>query len=280
MRELAETLTPSVMELSGADAVFVLEGADIARAVEAITFGLRINGSATCMAPRRIFVTEAVADHLTSALVTALDQLDPVPVPESTRALLRELVDEATLYGAKVLLDGLDVAPKDASTVYTTLLADVTPEMRIAQTDIFAPVLSILRVANNEAAIAAHSACPYALTASIFGPPGQAERLATRLRAGTVLINDIIVPTADPRASFSGRGRSGFGATRGREGLLAMTAPKSILRQRSRSRRAYQPNTAAHIPFFASFAQALHAGSLRARFAGLKALMQAAKKIK
>jgi aldehyde dehydrogenase (NAD+) len=280
MHELAETLTPSVMELSGCDAVFVLEGADLGRVTDALTFALRINGSATCMAPRRLFVTDAVAYRLATSLTTSLDQLAPVPVPEHTRELLGDIVAEASLYGAKTLLNGLEDAPDEGGSVCATLLADVTSEMRVAQTDIFAPVLSILRVQDEAAMLAAYRECPYALTASIFGPPRQAESLATRLNAGTVLINDIIVPTADPRATFGGRKASGFGTTRGREGLLEMTAPKAILRQGSRSRRAYQPTGTAHVPLFAGLAQALHAGGWRARIEGAKKLAAAAKQVK
>jgi aldehyde dehydrogenase (NAD+) len=274
LRELAETLTPAVMELSGCDAVLVLDGADLGRVVDALTFAMRLNGSATCMAPRRLFVTDAVADRITADLKTAFATQSPVPVPERTQTLLRELIDEATLYGAKLILDGISEAG-----IAPTLLAGVTAEMRIAQTDIFAPVLSILSFANEGAAIAAHNACPYALTASIFGPPKQAEALSAHLHAGTLLINDMIIPTADPRASFGGRKQSGFGSTRGREGLLAMTAAKTILRQNSRSRRAYQPTGAAHGPFFSGLAQTLHAGGLRARFAGLRKLIKAARQI-
>ena len=52
--------------------------------------------------------------------------------------------------------------------------------------------------------------------------------MARRVRAGSVCVNDLIVPTADPRLPFGGRGRSGFGVTRGAEGLLEMTVPKAI----------------------------------------------------
>ncbi len=311
LRELAQTLTPATMELSGCDAVFVLEGADLGRVVDAIAFALRVNGSATCMAPRRLFVADAVANQLVPRLTAALES-DPFTLharsaaqvrpkdgpedgpgdapgeksgersrelpaevlllPQHTRLLLSDLVSEATLYGAKLLLPGAGGSP--------TLVDRVTPEMRIAKADIFAPVLSILRVPDTEAALAAHRACPYVLTAAVFGPPREAEALATRIHAGTVLINDLIVPTADPRAAFAGRGESGFGSTRGREGLLAMTQPKAVLRQRSRSRRAYQPTGPAHLPFFAGLAQMLHARPWRTRLAGLRQLIAAGKQIK
>jgi acyl-CoA reductase-like NAD-dependent aldehyde dehydrogenase len=273
---LAATATPSVMELSGCDAVFVLEGANLPRVVDALTFGMRLNGSATCMAPRRVFVAEALQAELAGSLATAMDCLEPVEPPAQTRKLLSDLVVEATLQGARVLMDGLDVEEEMAGTVRPTLLSGVTPEMRIARTDVFAPVLSLLGFSTLEQAASMHEECPYALTAAIFGPQKQARKLAATITAGTVLFNDVIVSTADPRASFGGRKRSGFGTTRGREGLLAMTAPHVAIRQRSRSRTPYQPTGAAHEGFFAGYLQAVHARGWRARLAGWRAMGRAA----
>lgn len=276
MRELADTLTPSVMELSGCDAVFVLEGADTERVVEALAFGLRLNGSATCMAPRRIFATAAVATKLCGPLIAALDQLTPVPVPSKTRALLEELMEEARLFGATVLLDGTS----HAGSVCATLIAGVTPEMRIARADIFAPVLSVIQIADEEAALEAYARCPYSLTAAVFGPARGAERLAARIPAGTVIVNDLIVSTADPRSSFGGRGRSGFGVTRGREGLLEMTAVKTVIQQRSGSRRAWQPTTPEHAKFFSGILRMVHGRGIRTRFEGFRDMIRAGRRLK
>ncbi len=131
------------------------------------------------------------------------------------------------------------------------LVIKATPDMRIAQSRYLCPRAVHLQVPDSAAAIAAHAACPYALTAAIFGPESEARTLASRLPVGTVLINDLIVSTADPRVSFGGRKSSGFGVTRGREGLLEMTALKTIVAQRSRDLRAYRPTTPDHQPFFA-----------------------------
>ncbi len=276
LHALAATATPSVMELSGCDAVFILPGADLHRAVEALTFGLRLNGSATCMAPRRVFVAEELRDRFTPMLAAALAGLGPVPLTPSTRERLRDLLADAAFHGAHTLLNGLDDGiSRNEEAVFSTLLADVTPEMRIAQADLFAPVLSMLSFRSLTEAAAMHSRCPYALTAAIFGPEKPARLLARDLTAGTVLLNDLIVSTVDPRIPFSGRKRSGFGATRGREGLLEMTAPRAIVRQRSRGTVPYQPTTPAHAALFAGFVQALHGGNWRSRLHGLRTLAAA-----
>ena len=280
LHQLAPHLTPAVMELSGCDAVFVLPGADLERTVAALAFGLRLNGSATCMAPRRLFL---VGDHphLLPALLHQLKSLPPIALPLSTQAQLADLLEDAHRLGGSVLLEP-PVAPPVAEPVaalrYAVILK-ATPEMRVAQSDIFAPVLSIFEVPDIDAAIAAHAPCPYALTAAIFGPEPEAHRLASRLPAGTVLINDLIVATADPRVSFGGRRSSGFGLTRGPEGLLEMTVLKTIVTQRSRDLRAYRPTTPAHLPFFAAYLETVHGGNWLARWNGLRRFLRAAARL-
>jgi aldehyde dehydrogenase (NAD+) len=89
----------------------------------------------------------------------------------------------------------------------------------------------------------------------------------------------LIVGTADPRVSFGGRKSSGFGLTRGREGLLEMTALKTIVAQRSRDQRAYRPATSAHEPFFAGYIAAVHGGHWRTRWNGLRRFLRAAARL-
>ncbi len=181
--------------------------------------------------------------------------------------------EDAQRLGGSVLMD------ESAGGLRYAVITGATPEMRIAQSDIFAPVLCIFDVPDTDAAIAAHAPCPYALTAAIFGPEPEARALASRLPVGTVLINDLIVATADPRVSFGGRKSSGFGVTRGREGLLEMTALKTIVAQRSRDLRAYRPTTPDHQPFFAAYLEAVHGGSWLARWNGLRRFLRSAARL-
>jgi acyl-CoA reductase-like NAD-dependent aldehyde dehydrogenase len=276
LRQLAETLTPATMELSGCDAAFVLPGADVEHAVRALVMGLRFNGSFTCMAPRRLFLvglTEGQANSIEARLVRACGALEPVALPEKTQVLLRELIADARRQGAEILLDG--VAGDGA-----TVIGRATPALLSMQTEIFTPILSIMRTADVEEALAACAACPYALTASIFGAEKQARLLASRLRVGNVLINDVIVPTADPRVAFGGRGRSGFGVTRGVEGLLAMTTPRTVQTQTGRGRRPYEPTGQGHVALFTALAELLHGGGLGRRWSALLRLVRAGRKLK
>jgi len=280
LHELAETLTQATMELSGCDAVFVLPGADMDRSVAALKFGLRLNGSFTCMAPRRVFLVgfaEAAAVDFETRLAAACMDIEPVALAAKGFALIRELLADARAQGAEILLNGVGGEKLSAG---VTLISGATPALKAMQADVFAPLLSLMRVKDVDEALAANAACLYALTASIFGPEREARELAGRLRAGNVLVNDVITPTADPRTPFGGRGRSGFGVTQGAEGLLAMTTPRTLHVQRSRSNRAYEATGEGHIELFVGLTELLHGGGLAARLSGLKRLMRAAMKLK
>jgi aldehyde dehydrogenase (NAD+) len=280
LRRLAETLTPATMELSGCDAVFVLPGAEMAHTVRALAFGMRLNGSCTCMAPRRVFLVgmaDAEAATIEMQLAAALADVPRVTIPARTQLLLTELIADAGAQGAEVPLNGLSAAKGETG---PTLILGATPALLSMQTDIFAPVLSVMRTADEGEALASNAACAYALSAAVFGPEKDALALAGKIRAGAVLINDVIVPTVDPRVPFGGRGRSGFGVTRGAEGLLSMTTPRTVQIQRSRIAVTYEPTGEAHIELFAGLAQLLHGAGIGEKWAGLKRLVGAARKLR
>lgn len=293
LHQLAETLTSCTMELSGCDAVFVLRGAEIKRTVHALLFGLRFNGSFTCMAPRRVFLVglpEPEAELFERKLLEGMRSLPPVPVSDPTQIKIAAVLADAREHRAVIALDGTasgddsgkgsgDDSGDDSIRLAATLLLRSNPEMLAMRQDIFAPLLSVMRVATMDEALAANDACPFALTAAIFGPERDARVRARQLRVGHVLINDVIAPTADPRVAFGGRGRSGYGVTRGADGLLAMTTPRTVQLQRNPSTRAYQQTTNRHAALFTGLIAALHSGNLKLRWRGLLSMIHAAKSL-
>lgn len=266
----ADNLTPVTCELSGCDAVIALPGADTHLAARAIAFGLRLNNSQTCMRPHRIMAHHELAPQLFAQTIAAVSALR-VRLSSAATVRLRRLIERAQADGAQ-LLCGHFAGPQ---LVAPFVFAGVQPTSALWRADIFAPVLAFASFEDGDEAIRLHNACPYGLTASIFGPEAEARKLASGLQVGTVLINDVIVPTADPRLPFSGRKRSGFGVTRGAEGLLEFTQLKAIS-----VRRSPAPHLdAAHASdeaMFRGFIAATHAGSLRQRFKGATAAMKAA----
>jgi delta 1-pyrroline-5-carboxylate dehydrogenase len=144
--------------------------------------------------------------------------------------------------------------------------------------DLFLPILSLVPIADDADAVRAASECPYALGASIFSRDEAAARaLADRIRAGTVTINDLIVPSADPRVPFGGFGRSGFGVTRGAEGLLEMTAPKVVAVRRSKFLPHFDAPKPGDAALFTAFLRLSHAATWSARWRAMGALFHAFK---
>lgn len=276
LRQLAETLTPCVAELSGCDAVLVLPSADLSRVAKALAFGMRLNGSATCMAPRRVILICPEASERRRELLDLLSiefaGISGIVLPDTVRQQLDSLLTQAIALGATI-------HGEVARQQQPLLVSDITPEMRIAQADIFAPVLAVLGARNTTDALKINDACPYALTVSIFGDGAEARSLADRITAGTVLINDLMIPAADPRTPFGGRKHSGFGVTQGAEGLLEMTAPKTIAVRRGSSTRNFDKTTAEHRTLFAGVVQASHAATLKQRLAGFRQIITAAMKM-
>ena len=146
------------------------------------------------------------------------------------------------------------------------LLEHVPPDSPLWREDLFGAIALVGSFASDAEAAAFANDCPYALSASVFSrSQARANRLANELSVGVVTINEVIVSTADPRLSFGGRRRSGFGATRGAEGLLELTSAKAITRTRGRKRRAYQPVSASDFGWLLRFLRLAHGIGLRQR---------------
>lgn len=272
LADLAPRLTPATLELSGNDAVFVLPDADLRLVADAVAFGLRLNGGATCIAPRRVFVPQAQSAELERRLRSRLAGLPPVPVATSTRERLDPLLDEARRAGCRIVGAAPPAAVPAMSPV---LVSDATPELALLKADIFAPVLALVPVRDCEEALRFDEMCPYALGASVFGPEEPARRLAVRIRAGAVTINDLIVPTADPRLPFGGRGQSGYGVTRGAAGLLELTCVKTVSLRRGHLRPHYQPTTTADDTVFRHYLRAAHGPGWTGRIRACASLLAA-----
>ena len=274
----AETLTPTIMELSGCDAVVVTPSADFSQTADAIAFGLNFNAGATCIGPRRLIVEDAQADQLIAALRERLANVQPVTIHPAARDGVAQTLSQAVDRGADDVMRNFDGQTFLASGRLRPIVLDrVGPDDPIASADLFAPITSVIRVPQIADSVRIVNECRYRLAASVFGRPREATEIADRLRVGSVSINDLLVPTADPRLPFGGRGNSGFGVTRGDEGLLAMTVPTVL----SRRRGGFMPHLAARRESDAEalkgLLQILYAGSFGDRWQGLRRIVRAVK---
>jgi len=230
-------------------------------AVKALTFGLRFNDGATCMSPKRVFVSAARATELEGRLAHAL-RGKQIQLPADRD--LNSLIEEALVRGGHLIAG--DISSNGALTG-PIVLGGVSPAAALLRADVFAPVLAIVTVADHREAVLRANDCPYALAASVFSRNESAARdMAGQLRAGLVTINDLILPAADPRTPFGGRGRSGFGVTQGDEGLMEMTVPKVITVTRGKFRPAFEPPKPGDEQIFASYLTLFHGRGLLCRW--------------
>jgi acyl-CoA reductase-like NAD-dependent aldehyde dehydrogenase len=271
--QLAEEIIPATMELSGCDAVIVRDDADFDLVVKALTFGLTLNNGATCMAPKRVFISAAKATELEGRLARALAESSRFQVLSSkSDAGFRPLIEEAARLGAHLIAGEIS---DDGTAVMPLVLGGVSPSSQLLHADIFASVLALVTVADDNEAVQRTNDCPYALAASIFSRDESVARaLATRINAGSVCINDLIVPTADARLPFGGRGRSGFGSTRGAEGLLELTTPKVITISRSKFRPAFDETQPGDEQMFGNYLKLTHGRGLKYRWQALVSLIR------
>jgi len=265
----AKSLTPATLELSGCDAVFVLQGADPALAAKALAFGLLLNRSRTCMRPHRVLVHESVRDRLVEHLGREFGKLDADAKPWQLDLKSSRMLADALDTGARIVMGSSDDPFR-----FPMVLENVDPTSELGQTDSFLPVLILHTFAEIKHALRIYDLCPYALGASVFGPEANAEKLSKKINAGFVIINDIIAPTADPRLPFSGRKLSGFGITRGAEGLLELTRVKAVCKRNSNYRHL-GPLQPADKNFFLAYLQLAH-GPWRKRFSAALNLIRAA----
>lgn len=273
LAELSGSSTPAVVELSGADALVVTPSADLSRVAKAVAFGLRLNGGAVCMSPRRLLATQSTMTALRPLLDAELAKVPMVALDATTTARLRGMLEEAMNAGA-VLRGAFEPQAQ------RPLLVDqATAAMSITRSDVFAPVLSLIAVESMQHVPEIYAECPYALTVSIFcgkAEEKKARALARVLKAGTVLINDVIAPTADPRVPFGGRGESGYGVTRGAEGLLEMTAVKTLLIRRGGAMRHLDATRDEDTQMFAALIGTMH-GNGPGRWSAIKRLIRSAR---
>lgn len=278
LASVAPTLSASIMELSGCDAVLALPGCDTQLVARSLRFGLTFNGGATCIGPRRLLVQPDDHRELLDAVTQELSDTGEVTVHPVARKNVADQVVAALAAGAVDVLGSFDEDKlRNHGQMSPLILDGVNADAPIAQADLFAPVLSVIRADNADCMIRIVNDCPYRLAASVFGDRSTAQKIAADLNVGTVTINDLIAPTADPRLPFGGRGKSGFGVTRGREGLLAMTTARVVSTRRGRLMPHLDRRTPRDRDLLQGAMAVLHGGSLRTRLSGLNQLVRGVK---
>jgi acyl-CoA reductase-like NAD-dependent aldehyde dehydrogenase len=264
----AARLVPAALELSGWDACIVLDDANLDRVADAFVFALRTNRGETCVAPRRVLVAAGRCAELEARLRARLLEEREQAFDGPLAARAATLIGDAVATGAYLVAGRSDTARVAGPIV----LAGVTSDMPIFSTEVFAPLILISAVDDVDEAVALANRGDFALGASVFGSLRRARAIAPRLNAGLVTINDVVAPLADAEVPLAARRASGFGVTRGADGLLAMTRPKAITEPRSRFAPHHTLRADAFGDALAALSAVVH-GAPRAKLRALVSLL-------
>lgn len=236
----ARKLIPSVLELGGKDAMIVLADANLDVAASAAVWGSYTNCGQVCLSVERLFVERSVEEKFLALCVektkklrvgpgsdTATD-VGPLIRPQHVQRM-SELVRDAAARGAKLLCGGVPLPELGTNFFAPTVISGVNPSMRLFQEETFGPILAVQSVANDEEAVACANDSEFALAASVWtSDVSRGQGIASRLRAGAVMVNDAISYFGIAEAPHGGCPASGWGRTHGRLGLLEMVQPKYI----------------------------------------------------
>ncbi|KAK4550739.1 hypothetical protein LTR36_000318 [Oleoguttula mirabilis] len=259
-KDAAKALTALCIELGGKDAAIILDDpagkvvneGEMQRVASIIMRGVFQSAGQNCIGIERVIAMPKAYDRLIAMLEPRIKGLrvgsdlneDGVDVgamiSPASFVRLERLIAEAVAQGASLLVGGHRHGHEDYPQGHyfePTLLIDVTPSMRIAQEELFAPVCVLMRAEGVEGAIAITNSTSYGLGCSVFGPTTSAaarahlEKVAREVKTGMIAINDFAVFYA-VQLPFGGVGGSGYGRFAGEEGLRSLCNTKSVCTDR------------------------------------------------
>lgn len=236
----AQNVVPCVLELGGKSAAVVYADADLDAVVNSVRWGIYFNAGQVCSAMSRLIVHEDRHAEVADAVVEMARGLSVGPglehpkfganmgamVSEKQRDRAERLCGEAQRQGATAAAGGRKLN-RPGWFLEPTVFTGVTPDMTIAQEEVFGPVLSVMRFRDDEEAISIANGTDYGLVAGVFTQDvDRAMRASQRLRAGQVFVNEWYAGGVE--TPFGGYGKSGYGREKGREALWNYVQTKNI----------------------------------------------------
>ncbi|GAC1644067.1 MAG: aldehyde dehydrogenase family protein [Acidobacteriaceae bacterium] len=255
-------------ELSGADVCIALPGARLDKVAQALRFATNLNRGRTCIAPRIVLVPSDCETELADCLRAELANLDCDPYGHEESRRFAQILSLSVQLGAELLhIENSPVA----------VLRKLPLDAEFPWEDLFSPALFLVPYRSLEEAVSIQRRMPQALSAAVFGDERRALKVAGSLDCGCVTINDLVAPTADPRVGMTARKGSGVGTTRGADGLLAMTTPKTLVIQRSRAPQHWRRPRAADFSVLTALMAVEHS-PMSGRWSALRSFASAALK--
>ena len=236
----ARHLIPSVLELGGKDVMLVLRDADLNVASSAAVWGSYTNCGQVCLSVERLFVEEPVAEEFVRRCVEKTQKLCLGPCGDKNTDVgpliraphvrrMSDLIADAVQHGAKVVCGGHARPDLGPHFFEPTILTGVDASMKVFREETFGPVMAIQVVSSAEEATRLANDSEFALSASVWtSDTARGIAIARQLRAGTVLVNDLLSGFAIAEAPHGGCGLSGWGRTHGKAGLQEMVHVKYV----------------------------------------------------
>jgi aldehyde dehydrogenase (NAD+) len=238
----AESVTPLILELGGKSANIIFSDADLDYAATCAAVGLLALNGQTCIAPTRLLVHEDIHDALLERVVAQVQgarignpaqadvQVGPV-ISQRAVDRIRSIVDQAKADGGEILTgtEPLEGAPAGGYFVRPTVVGGVKNDSRVAQQEVFGPVLAVTTFADDEEAVALANDVEYGLAAYLHtNDVTRALTMASRLDAGNIAVNGPS-PLGGPATPFGGFKDSGYGKQGGLEGLMEFVRTKNVV---------------------------------------------------
>ena len=226
-----------VLELGGSDPFIVCEDANVEKASNGAVKGRFINCGQSCIASKRFIVVKKIANEFIEKFVQGTEKLkvgDPLSddtdvgplVNASGLKTIDSQVKDSVKEGAEILTGGEQIKSKGYF-YKPTILKNVSPNMRVAQEEVFGPVAPIIIADSEIEALRLANDSQYGLGASIWTEDlDKAEGLSRMVRSGIVTVNNVVI--SDPRVPFGGVKKSGFGRELSRYGMLEFVNIKSV----------------------------------------------------
>ncbi len=243
-----ERLIPCTMELGGKAAAIVCEDADIERTARAVVYGGFANSGQVCIGVERVYAHEVIYDRFVGRvkeLTAELRQGDPLDASTDVGAIIfpkqievaEHLIADALDKGAQLLIGGKR-REGPGQFFEPTVLAGCTQGMAVMREETFGPIVPIMKVRDEDEAVRLANDSPLGLAGYVFTKNrDRGRRLAERVRAGVVMVNDVFTAYGAPEAPFGGVKDSGFGRVHGEEGLRAMCEVRHVNYDRIATRR-------------------------------------------
>lgn len=277
MEKASQYLIPVELELGGKDAMIVFDDVNMDRTVNGALWGALTNAGQSCTSVERLYVQEEIYSRFINKLEEKIKKLH---LPKNNQdkfnnfdmgymtaefqiKIVEDHIKDSIEKGAKIVTGG----KREENSMFfpPTIITNIDKSMKIINEETFGPVIPIIKFSTEEEVINMANDSEYGLSASVWTKDIQkAERIARKLKVANVSINNVMLTEANPYLPFGGYKYSGFGKTKGTEGLHAFCNIKSVMTdpQSGKVEANWYPYTSSKYKYFSELTKSVFSGGI------------------